>query len=502
MAVQRHDGISAVKIRRWIRGRRARSGHQRPAWEGVYTGGFAIIFLLASLLLPLHKLAMTPELREQGVATGWVLATTVLCWSGALLAGSVLGPMSASLGALSWVATSPVSRRALLLPRYVATMSACAASGLPAVILVVPRLSALSDLLAALTVVMCGGLIVGSGMVIVQSLTDASDRLFRMVATVAGTVAIAPIMVRGQPWSVPWELPHRFLMPVTVLLAAAAVAIALVRLDAVPLSSLRSAAVSTTAAVGGATASDPSLWLRVSEDRRWRRAALRGHLRIPRGVGAVVVHDALSLVRMPMKIVVMAVLTVLPLLGLSLPRPGVNASLGWLACALLAGSQLTGNARYDADRPAILRLIGVTDRWLLRSRSITVTFTVLGWSSVAGGLLATQTGCDWVAGAALGAAAGPALAAGALRAARRSLIRHDYPLIVTPMGVIPSGPVLWLAQGVDIALLGTLPALDALANQQFDATAIVSQLCFSMVTLGCYLVLRPERRKRRLAPTS
>ncbi|OPG04584.1 hypothetical protein B1L11_37450, partial [Microbispora sp. GKU 823] len=66
---------------------------------------------------------------------------------------------------------------------------------------------------------------------------------------------------------------------------------------------------------------------------------------------------------------------------------------------------------------------------------------------------------------ALGPAAAPALAAGALRMARRRPVDHSMPVIDTPGGAVPTGPLIWAATGVDLALLGSLPALAALASR-------------------------------------
>jgi hypothetical protein len=58
----------------------------------------------------------------------------------------------------------------------------------------------------------------------------------------------------------------------------------------------------------------------------------------------------------------------------------------------------------------------------------------------------------------------PALAAGALRMARRQPVDHSMPVIDTPGGAIPTGPLFWALTGVDLAVLGCLPALTALAS--------------------------------------
>ncbi|WP_169950107.1 hypothetical protein [Microbispora sp. H11081] len=71
-------------------------------------------------------------------------------------------------------------------------------------------------------------------------------------------------------------------------------------------------------------------------------------------------------------------------------------------------------------------------------------------------------------------AAAPALTAGALRMARRRPLDHAMPVIDTPGGAVPTGPLVWAATGVDLALLGSMPALAALVRRPADVAPYVA----------------------------
>jgi hypothetical protein len=103
----------------------------------------------------------------------------------------------------------------------------------------------------------------------------------------------------------------------------------------------------------------------------------------------------------------------------------------------------------------------------------------LGWL-IASGLMA---GPWW----ALGPLIAPALAAAALRMARRPPVDHALPLLDTPMGTIPAGPVIWAATGPDLALLGCLPAFAALTGGFTDpAGHLIAQAAAGLATLAIY----------------
>ncbi|NRQ38292.1 hypothetical protein HII36_41670, partial [Nonomuraea sp. NN258] len=90
---------------------------------------------------------------------------------------------------------------------------------------------------------------------------------------------------------------------------------------------------------------------------------------------------------------------------------------------------------------------------------------------------------------AFGVLAAPALAAGALRMARRSPLDHSLPVIDTPGGAIPTGPLLWALTGVDVALLGCLPTAMAVLGVASElGPLLAAQAVMGAATLFAYVL--------------
>ncbi|MFD0906119.1 hypothetical protein ACFQ11_37500, partial [Actinomadura sediminis] len=120
----------------------------------------------------------------------------------------------------------------------------------------------------------------------------------------------------------------------------------------------------------------------------------------------------------------------------------------------------TAGARRDADDPGLARLFGVAPRTALAARAVLPALLGGTWLTLA---LTGPSIADGTAWWAFGPAAAPALAAGALRTARRRPVDHAMPTLDTPFGSVPTGPVRWAATGIDVAALGCAPLLAALS---------------------------------------
>ncbi|GAA4523646.1 MULTISPECIES: DUF6297 family protein [Nonomuraea] len=182
------------------------------------------------------------------------------------------------------------------------------------------------------------------------------------------------------------------------------------------------------------------------------------------------------------------------------PMEGVGALVGGLApAALLIGGALAvaasavAGARRDADNPALARLAAVGTRAALLARALLPALLAAAWMAAALGWLAAAgavAGPWW----AFGPLAAPALAAGALRMARRPPVDHSLPLIDTPAGAIPTGPVFWAATGPDLALLGSLPTLAALVTQPADPSGyLAAQAVTGLGALAAYAYRQKAR---------
>jgi hypothetical protein len=184
------------------------------------------------------------------------------------------------------------------------------------------------------------------------------------------------------------------------------------------------------------------------------------------------------------RLLLAAALTTVPVLATGLPVSRWVIAGVWLLCGVAAAASATANARRDRDDRALARLLGLTDGWLFTGRVAVPVVVSTVWCTVAMlAVGATGTGGGLGAWALLGLCAGPGLAAGALRSARRKQVRHDIAPLVSPTGTVPTGLVMWLAGGVDLAVLALWPALFAIVTQRPEA-ALANQVLFSAGTLA------------------
>ncbi|PYC66679.1 hypothetical protein C7C45_23860 [Micromonospora arborensis] len=473
--------LSARAVRRWLRTRQVRQAREQWSSDGLYTVGLAVVFLLVTIGAAVRGYLLHAD--ETGPATtGAVLAVALGSVAVLLAAAAVAGPLGAGAAALSWLATSPMRRAEMLRPRFVAVLGAGLVGGLPMAVL------------AARPVIVAPALALGvataAAAVLVQTSVRDPARVLRMSAAVCGVAAVAVGLLGVAPAV---TLPAVPVAVIAVLIAGVLAFLAARQLDAVRTATLRAAASSVLAVTGGVAAADPGLLSRVSEDHRWQRHRLRGRFRLPAGPSAIPAHDVITLLRMPSRALLIA--AVAPVPALIDVAPAIRAML-WLACGLFAVAQVTGNVRYDADRSGLGRLLGRTDGALLRLRAVVPVGVAVIWGAASVAVVVWHMGGEPAWGAALGAATGPALAAGALRSGRRSLVRHDYPLIVTPQGVVPSGPLLWVAQAFDVALIGTIPALAGIAADDFGGVAVAIQAVLSVATLTAFLSASATHRAR------
>lgn len=472
---------SARAVRQWLRIRQVRRTRERWSTDGLYTVALAVVVLLVTIGMAVRGYLL--HVGETGPATTGTVLAVALGSAAVLLAGAaVAGPLGTTSAALSWLATSPMRRAEMLRPRFVAVLCVGLLGGLPLAVV------------AARPVVVVPAFALGvataAAAVLIQTSVRDPARVLRISAAVSGVAAVAVGLLGMAPAVSP---PSILVVVITVLIAGALTFLAARRLDAVRTVTLQASVSSVLAVAGGVTAGDPGLLSRVSEDRRWMRHRPRGRFRLPAGPRAIPAHDVITLLRMPSRLLLIAAFASIPAL---IDVTAASRAVLWLACGLFAMAQVTGNVRYDADRPGLGRLLGRTDGALLRLRAVVPVSVAVIWGTGSTAMLVWQTGGEPAWGAALGATAGPALAAGALRSCRRSFVRHDYPLIVTPQGVVPSGPLLWVTQAFDVALIGTLPALAAVAANGFGGATVAIQAILSVVVLTAFLTASATRRAR------
>jgi hypothetical protein len=251
------------------------------------------------------------------------------------------------------------------------------------------------------------------------------------------------------------------------------------------------AAISDAARLAGARTDavvglEPRYLLQIGERRYWRGRRLRSRSwpHVPPSF-AVAWQEWRTLRRRPARLALLAASVALPaaVTGTSpaaSPVVLVAVLIGGTAAALAAVS----GARHDADHPTTGRWLAVSPGAVLAARSFLPTMLSATWLVAA--LAVLGHGHWWL----LGPAVAPALATAALRMARRGTIDHASMPIVFPMtGTwVPTGWLLWIYSGVDLALIGTAPTLWALTVGNAPTTALlVVQATVSTATLATYL---------------
>jgi hypothetical protein len=503
------DVTSAGAGRAFLRARR-RAGAGGQA-ERAYVLLLALLVGTAILASNLPKMSAAFAQGPPVTPPPGTLLAIGLLWYAAALAGAArFGPLAAGPARLSWLLTSPTSRRGLLWPTAVAVLGLATVVGLLHGAFVAWALVAPMGLLVALAGGI-SGLLVGGFAVLAQTWTDGSAAVLDRSALLLGAAAAAltvfdlPTWFAVPGWFGPWTWPQAVAggappgwLVVAGVLAAAVAGSALVRLDRVRLSNLAAGgAVAGTVSTGVVTL-DLGIAARAAEERRWAGRSPRrtGLPRLP-GWLAVPVHDVLALRRSPDGLVLVAAGTLPPALLAGITGPGPLLAGAWLMSGLLAVGAVTGNARRDRDLPELGRLLGLSGRRLLAARSVVPAVVGTVWGAGSLSLAAARLpgdGADWLL---LGAVAGPALAVGALRSARRGAVRHELPPLVTPMGLVPTGPLHRLVTWWDLGLLCVLPTLLALRTGD-PAGAVPAQLAGSLLGLvGLIAVAGVGRRSRR-----
>ncbi len=195
--------------------------------------------------------------------------------------------------------------------------------------------------------------------------------------------------------------------------------------------------------------------------------------------------------RRPALLIAMTVSTLAPALGGAAFTGHAHA---WVVVAVLvagamaAGTQGTAALRRDTNDPALRRLLGVDAGAALAARAVLPVLLSAAWLTLALGLLALTGELPGALWPALGLAAGPGVAAAALRIARTAPLNPADQGPETPAGAAPP----WLVTRAGSALLGSVgayPALRAVFGGQVHGGTVVAQVAVSALVLGGYLMV-------------
>ncbi|MER7205557.1 DUF6297 family protein [Streptosporangium sp. NPDC000239] len=473
-------------------------------WQDRYTTLFGVAMALAVLGRPvasvLENLVHPADPRQVGAG----LALVAVAYAGYLAVVRAAGPVVLGAADASWRLLSPLPRRTVLggTARTLLVVSILGGLVLGTTLVAVLGAPDLLPLrLAAALVIGLGAGLGGMAMGVLGQAFPTWDAWLQ--ALIALTVAAAVLMaVSGPgPGRVAAALPAGVVGAVAC--CTAAVAAFLVRrawtaLDRVPARAILAASARSGRVAQATVTLDPGALTWSVEDNHWRGRALRSRRWPVPGAWALAWQEARRAGRRPVRLAVLAGAAALPALAVTAGLSQVAVALTAMG-TLAAAVSVTSGARRDGDNPALLRALAVGPRTALAVRALPPALFGACWLGAAlAGLSvsgALGTGTWWPL---LGPACGPVLAVAALRMARRRPIDHSMPVIDTPGGAIPTGPLLWGLTGVDLALPGCAPALLALAVRPADPLPfLVAQTLTGLALLGGYVALSAGGSRRR-----
>lgn len=394
----------------------------------------------------------------------WIAVAVLLVGAGLVWQGTrALGPLLATPAEQAWGLSTPIDRRAWLLPRFVAVLLVGAFGGAAAAsVVTVLGLRGRGLGMAALAGGACG--ISGAAACVVAQGSPPRHRWPRVIGPAlmsAGAATTALMVVTHYTRRVLPE-PSAAVSPVVALIALPAgaglviVAVrALRRLDAVVLSA---GAPVAEAAVTAAVWLDPSLLARVLELRRWRRVGRVRSRRflsiLPGRAGGLLQAELRRQLRRPGALTVWSAtaLAQYAVAALSPPVAGVSRVIG----AYLAAGRLTGGLRTVAGSAGLRRALG-GDNLTVRLLHLVVPAlgTAVWWA------ITSPAGGPHVGTAALVVVGG--VVAAAYRGATRTAMSYGGSAFETPFGMFPVEILLQLARGPD--LLGAVIILQLILGR-------------------------------------
>jgi hypothetical protein len=502
------EPASVVAVRSFVRGRR------RRRWFDWYAIAFAVvlaaIYLSDLLAEPFSRLAAPPgsSAPAQAVAGG---ALVIGAAAGLLMLAQAFGPLALSPADVSWLLLSPLDRRDLLRRPAVALaeLSALAGAvlGVLAMAMAGPYLGhgAHRQLGAWLVLAAIGGAGFFLAAVLVAVLAQPWERWRSRLRAACVAVSVAAVLgaVTGERWAaISRAITARFggtstgLLGVLAAVALGAVCVVVLlvwrMLPGFPARVIRAGSARAGTTLMAAQFFNLPLLTWIAEDNHWR-GRLRASRPWPRlsPAFALAWADWRRVARRPGLLTALAASTLAPALAgaaVTGHARGITVAGMLLAGAIVAGTQGTAATRRDTNDPALRRLLGVDPGAALAARAVLPALLSAAWLALALTLLVyagVLSGWLWPL---LGLAAGPGVAAAALRIARTAPINPAERGPDTPVGNAPP----WLvtrALSVLLGLAGAYPALKAVHAGHVHPSTVAAQLVFSAAVLGGYLVL-------------
>ena len=440
--------------------------------------------------------------------------------AGLLILAQALGPLALSPADACWLLLTPLDRRDVLRRPAATTAAASAVAGGALGVLGLamagpflrphPGTHRVPWAWLVLAAVGGAGFLVAAVLaaVLAQPWPRWRARL-RAAGAVVGAVAMVGAVTGERLAGVSRAVTGRFAVLSTgtfgliaaVAVAAACVAALLVRrmLPRFPAGVVRADSARAGTTLMAAAFLNVSLLTWIAEDSHWRgrRLASRPWPRLGAfapGLSPAFVlawADWRRLARRPAVLTALAVSTLAPALA---DAAFTGHTHGWimaatlLAGAMAAGTQGTAATRRDTNDRTLRRLLGVAAGAALAARAVLPALLSAAWLTLALALLVLTGELPGGLWPVLGLAAGPGVAAAALRIARTAPINPADQGPDTPVGEAPP----WLvtrAGSVLLSLAGAYPALRAVVAGHIHGGTLAAQLAVSAAMLGGYLVL-------------
>ncbi|HEX6347357.1 DUF6297 family protein [Umezawaea sp.] len=373
--------------------------------------------------------ARAPGLVRWTVLVGALLAVALLC-----RAAIAVGPVLVSPAARTWLFSSPVDRRQLLVPRFAALLAAAAAVGA----VVGGAVSLPSAAVGA-----PAGVFVAAVLVEAQASRRQTTWARRGIAAVVAGLAVFTAVLAAVP-DLPWPSPAP-VAPVAgavLVLATAAAWHAHRALAAMTRSALSDGAEIAAVTATATTFLDPGL---LTGTLVQRRARARGAVRSVRFAGgrrrALLRADLLRHARDPLGVLVFLGLLPVPYLAAHLTAPD-GVAVVQLGCLFLVADRFARGLRLVSGSAALRRALGGSNAELRLTHLVLPATAALLWT-LATPVVAVPHLALSVAGAVVAVH----------RAATAPPMRYDSPILDTPMGTVPIGLLARLFRGPGLLLL-------------------------------------------------
>jgi hypothetical protein len=446
------------------------------AWSAAATTAIGLAMLGGWLASVRDTIGSRPPIPGSALPPGVTAAVvTVVAVAGLVGVLDRLGPVSASPAAAAWWLPLPASRRGLLRAELARVAGACA--GVTALLSVPLFLTwTARPSVAGILLDVAGAGVTAAGLVGAVALLETRGATSR-VAPVAGAVAVvvsaaATVAAAVAPVArATGDLSREHLpavgplwVPGAAVAAAVLLGLADRGLGRLRARTLRLSGSTAQYAAASVLSLDTRDLGRALAARRQRPVRRRWRFRpVTRAWQAVAAADLLLLLRSPWQLGQLVVAVAVPVVasrtdGLDRLPPAVwgGLLLGWALAAVSVGHP----ARHASAASGTDRLVPLSAAQAVATHCA-VPALALCLVGATSGLLIGAGGGSALAWAGLGVAAVPAWTAAAVRGGYRPELDWTGPVMSTPMGTLPAGVGATLVQGLDVGIVGSVPAIVA-----------------------------------------